>query len=132
MGIKDIEKVIITACAGLGIVPLSRIYIPDDYPDGKVDNERIVIHVKRQQRGDIFYKGFVEVNAVVPDNGERANHDRLDAIEDILVEAFKYDVCGEFDGDTYRYGLYSHEIFREEEAKFHYVNARLTFEILNI
>lgn len=132
MGTKDIEKVLITACSGLGIVNLSEIYVPDDYPEGPVTSERIVIHVKRQQRGDIFYKGFVEVNAVVPDVNGRADHDRLDAVEDILVAAFKYDTCGEYDGDTYRYGLYSHEILREEDAKFHYVNARLTFEILNI
>ena len=132
MGTKDIEKVMISVCSGLGIVPLSKIFVPDDYPEGSVTGERIVIHVKQQQRGEIFYKGFVEVNAVVPDIEGRANHDRLEEIEDTLVNAFKYDTCGRYEGDTYRYGLYSIQTLRESEAKFHYVNARLTFEILNI
>lgn len=130
MGTKDIEQVLITVCEGLGIVPFSRIYVPDDYPEGM--DERIVIHVKQPQRGDIFYKGFVEVNAVVPDNNGRADHQRLQEVENILVDAFRYDAVGTFGTDTYRYGLYSHQVLREEEAKFHYVNARLTFEILNI
>lgn len=130
MGTKDIEQVLISACEGLGIVPLSRIYVPDDYPTGT--DERIVIHVKAPQRGDIFYKGFVEVNAVVPDIEGRANHERIQEVEAILVNAFKYDTVGTFGSDTYRYGLYSESVLREAEAKFHYVNARLTFEILNI
>lgn len=130
MGTKDIEEVLISACNGLGIVPISRIYVPDDYPEGT--DERIVIHVKPPQRGDIFYKGFVEVNAVVPDVNGRADHARLQEVENILVNAFKYDTCGQYGSDTYRYGLYSHSVLRESDAKFHYVNARLTFEILNI
>lgn len=128
MGTKEIEKVMIGACSSLGIVPLESIYLPDDFPDG-VD-ERIVIHVKRSQRGSWFYKGFVEVNAVVPDNGGRADHQRLETVENILTEAFRYDTVGEFAGETYRYGLHSIEILPEEN--YHYVNARLTFEILNI
>lgn len=130
MGIKEIEKVMISACEGLGIVPLSRIFVPDDFPEGT--DERIVIHVKPPQRGAIFYKGFVEVNAVVPDIEGRADHARLEEVEGILIDAFRYDTCGEFNGDTYRYGLYSYQVLRENEAKYHYVNARLTFEILNI
>lgn len=130
MGIKDIEEVLIRACEGLGIVPLSRIYVPDDYPEGT--DERVVIHVKPIQRGEIFYKGFAEVNAVVPDVNGRADHARLQEVADILVNAFKYDTVGEFGNDTYRYGLYSHTVLRESEARFHYVNVRLTFEILNI
>ena len=130
MGTKDIEKVMIRACESLGIVPLSQIFVSDDFPLGT--DERIVIHVKGQVRGDIFYKGFVEVNAVVPDVNGRADHERLGDVENILVDAFRYDVVGDFGQDTYRYGLYSHEVIREAEAKFHYVNARLTFEILNI
>lgn len=130
MGIKDIETVLVGVCSGLGVVPLESIYVSDDFPLGT--DERIVIHVKERQRGDYFYRGFAEVNAVVPDISGRANHARLQEVEDILVNAFKYDVCGDFDGETYRFGLYSHKVFREEEAKYHFVNARLLFETLNI
>lgn len=130
MGTKDIEQVLIVACAGLGIVPLSSIYTPDDYPKGV--HESIVIHVKESQRGDIFYRGFVEVNAVVPDENERQNHLRLQEVENILRDAFKYDTVGRFGEDVYRYGLYSIQILAEKEAKYHYVNARLLFETLNI
>lgn len=130
LGTKDIEKVMIRVCEGLGIVPLSRIYLPDDFPEGV--SERIVIHVKNQTRGDIFYKGFVEVNAIVPDDNEKAKHERLGDIEHIFDEAFKYDTVGEYNGETYRYGLYSMETLCDQDAHYHYVNARLTFETLNI
>ena len=130
LGTKDIEKVMIRACEELHIVPLSHIFVKDDFPEGTA--ERIVIHVKSQSRGDIFYKGFVEVNVVVPDDNDHADHETLGEIEKILNDAFKYDTVGEFDGETYRYGLSSMETLHEPDAHYHYVNARLLFETLNI
>ncbi len=130
MGTKDIEQVLITACAGLGIVPLSSIFVSDDFPDGA--GERIVIHVKEPTRNPIFYTGFAEVNAVIPDDNGRARHERLQEVENILAEAFRYDTVTEFNGETYRYGLHSIGTKPEPDAKYHYVNARLLIEILNI
>ena len=130
MGTKDIEQVLIEACAGLGIVPLSSIYVSDDFPEGT--DERIVIHVKEQQRNPIFYTGFAEVNAVVPDNSGRADHERLQDVENILSSAFRYDTVTEFNGETIRYGLHSIKTLYEPDARYHYVNARLLIELLNI
>ena len=130
MGTKDIEQVLITACAGLGVVPLSSIFVSDDFPEGT--GERIVIHVKETQRNPIFYTGFAEVNAVIPDDNGRAQHERLQEVETVLAEAFRYDTVAEFNGETYRYGLHSVSIKSEPDAKYHYVNARLLIEILNI
>ena len=131
MGIKEIEKVMIRVCESLNIVPLSHIYLPDDFPLGPAE-ESIVIHVKNQMRGDIFYKGFVEVNVVVPDDNGRACHETLEDAENRMLEAFKYDVVGDYNGRTYRYGLSSTEVLNEPDSHYHFVNARLTFEILNI
>ena len=130
MGTKEIEQVLITACSELGIVPVSRVFTPEDYYDG-VD-ERIVIHVKQQRRAPIFYRGFVEVNAVVPDIEGRQNHRRVQEIEEILCDAFRHDHVGDFSGETYRYGLESIQVLSEPDAHYHYVNARLLFETLNI
>lgn len=130
MGIKDIEEVMVTACSALGIVPLSSIFVTEDFPEGV--SERIVIHVKQQTRGPYFYKGFVEVNYVVPDILGRANHERLQSVEEILTDAFRYDTVVTYDGETYRYGLESERILSEEKSEYHYVNARLLFETLNI
>lgn len=132
MGTKAIEKVLIKACEALGLVPLSRIFVTDDFPEGNVASDCMVIHVKQPQRGDYFYRGFVEVNFVTPDEEGRAKHARLEEAESILIRAFKYDIVGEWEGDTYRYGLYSYQTLAEPDAGYHYVNARLTFEILNI
>ena len=121
----------IGVCKDLGIVPLSRIYLPNDFPEGPAE-ECIVIHVKSQVRGPIFYKGFVEVNYVVPDNEDRAEHDTLTEGEKVMKNAFRYDTVGEYEGETYRYGMYSHEVLYEPDAHYHYVNVRLTFETLNI
>lgn len=122
----------VKACEGLNIVPLSSIYVKDDFPEGRVADECIVVIAKQQARGDYFYKGFVEVNVVVPDDNDRAQHERLTEIEEILNEAFKYDTVGDFQDETYRYGLYSMETLSEPDSHYHYVNARLTFESLNI
>ena len=130
LGSKDIEKIMIKVCEGLEIVPLSHIFTKDDFPEGVM--ERIVIHVKEQVRGDIFYKGFVEINVVIPDDNDRADHETLGDVEQILNEAFKYETCGEYENQTYRYGLHSLSCNHEPDAHYHYVNARLTFETLNI
>ena len=130
LGTKDIEKIMVKVCEALEIVPLSLIFTDDDFPEGT--RERIVIHVKQQARGDIFYRGFVEVNVVIPDDNGRADHDALGECEQILDNAFRYDTVGEFEGQTYRYGLYSMETLSKPDSHYHYVNARLTFETLNI
>ena len=130
LGTKDIEKIIIRACEALEIVPLSHIFVSDDFPEGQ--SKRIVIHVKEQVRGEVFYKGFVEVNAVVPDDNGRADHETLGEIEKTFNTAFKFDIVGDYDGETYRYGLYSLETLSDPDSHYHYVNARLTFESLNI
>ena len=130
LGTKDIEKVMIKACEALEIVPLSHIFVKDDFPEGM--GERLVIHVKEPVRGDIFYKGFVELYVVIPDDNDRADHESLNLVEKKFDEAFRYDTCGEFDGQTYRYGLYSMSTGCEPASHYHYVNARLTFESLNI
>ena len=56
----------------------------------------------------------------------------LGEIERILNDAFKYDTVGEYGEDTYRYGLYSMQTLHEPDSHYHYVNARLTFETLNV
>lgn len=131
LGTKEIELVMIRVCESLRLVPLSRIYLPDDFPEGPAETS-IVIHVKKPTRGDIFYKGFVEVNVVIPDDNDRAEHELLTDAERVLEDAFKYDTCGEFKGNTYRYGLHSISVLHKPESHYHYVNAELTFESLNI
>ena len=120
----------IKACEALQIVPLSHIFTNDDFPEGI--GERIVIHVKEQVRGDIFYKGFVEIDVVIPDDNDREDHESIEAVEEILDDAFRYDTVGEFEGQTYRYGLHSMSTNVKPDAHYHYVNARLLFETLNI
>lgn len=129
MGTKDTEEVIILALEGLGY-PLGNIYTSWDFPEGVT--ERIVIHAKQQTRGTYFYKGFVEVNYVVPDILGKADHAKLQEVEETLIDAFRYDTVGTYKGETYRYGLESERILYEENSEYHYVNARLLFETLNI
>ena len=121
----------IEVCKGLNLVPLSEIYVPDDFPEEPA-TESIVIHVKPQKRGEIFYKGFVDVNVVIPDDNDRAEHDLLTQTERLMIDTFKYDTVGEYEGNTYRYGLFSTEVLHEPDAHYHYVNTRLLFESLNI
>lgn len=132
MGTKDIETVMIGAVERSGLVPLERIYLPNDFPPGKVTAERAVIFVKQNRRGPIFNEGFVEINFCVPDEGGRAAHARLQQLESEAVEHFWDDVVGDYGTTTFRYGLYSHEIGEDKELGCHYANIRLLFETLNV
>ena len=132
MGGKDIETVIIGAVNGSGLVSPSAVFVSDDFPTGKVTAERVVIIVKESQRSPIFYNGFVEVNFCVPDKDGRADHGRLQELETSAVNYFSDDVVGDYDGTTYRYGIYAHGLHRDEELGCHYANIRLLFETLNV
>lgn len=130
MGLKDIETVVIQAVSE--IAPLESIYVKDDYPQGKIHSERVVIVVKDVSKAPIFSRGFVEVNFCVPDIDGRADHARLQEWESQAVNHFWDDVVGDYGDTVYRYGLYSHGISIDEDLGCHFANIRLLFETLNV
>lgn len=126
---KEIEAIFIKDLQEL--MDVSSIYVTDDIPDGKVETERMTIHVKPVQCSDSLYdKCYVEVNWAVPDNDIRPNHNRLAEVERVLVTYLDDDHVGEEQGTWYRYGVESHQV-EKSELECHFVNVRVLFEILN-
>lgn len=105
----------------------------DDKKAVGINEEMIVVHVKKQSTATYFYRGFVEVNICVPDfkSGER-NRLRLQQLERMANEMLKTAIVGEYDKTAYRYSKDSIGIEKETPLKCNYVNVRLLFEVHNI
>lgn len=127
IGVKDIERIIIGEVQEY--IPLSSVFTTDDIPEGKVTEERIVIHCKTRSTETFFDKCFVEVNWCVPDIDGAPNSSRLREVERIMLGGF--DTVGCYDDSYFRYGISSEEVL-SSELECHYVNVRLLFEILNV
>ena len=123
----DIGNILYRDCKVFGID-----LIPDgETLTGELKQEKIVIHVKKQQLGT-YWKSFVEVNLCVPDLKEgEANTIRLNELERQAMKRFD-DVVSTYDGTTYRYSIDSIGTEADIALKCHYVNVRILFNVLNV
>ena len=124
---KDIEQILVQDLSR--IMDVSQIFTGDDYPEGEITEERIVIRAKNLTPHTYFKKCFVEVNWCVPDIGNAPDSIRLQKVERQMVEYLSS--IGEYDESTYRYEVNSHQSLKGD-LKYHYINVRLLFEILNV
>lgn len=135
IGLTDIEDILMADFAALTGIEKVTSETPkaDDKKAVGINEEIIVVHVKKQSPDTIFERGFVEVNICVPDfkSGER-NRPRLQVLERMAEGMLKTAIVGEFDGTSYRYSKDSIGIEKETSLKCNYVNVRLLFEIHNI
>lgn len=135
IGLTDIEDILIRDFSAYMGIPNATSEPPktDDKEAVGLDDEIIVVHVKRQSPDVIFERGFVEVNLCVPDfkSGQR-NRPRLQRLERKAKEMLETAMVGEYDGTTYRYSKDSIGMEKEPLLKCNYVNVRLLFEIHNI
>ncbi len=126
---KDIEQIMIDALTQL--MDVRSIFVTDDVPDGYVESERIVLHVKQSSVETYFDRCFVEVNYAVPDIGDAPDAAGLRDAERALAGFLGETHVGKSDGTWYRFSLMSHQVLKSE-LHCHYVNARVLFEILNV
>ena len=124
---KDIEEILIRDMGK--VMPVNQIFVEDDIPTGEIKEERVTIHTKELRPDTYFSKCFVEVNWCVPDIGESPDSTRLQSVERIMAGSLESN--GEYDGSAYRYEVYNHKVLKGV-LKYHYVNVRLLFEILNV
>ena len=124
--IGDISRRIYDDCRFLGVP----IFIRGAIPEGKLEKERVIINPKTIEDGTNWYRGYVEVNYLVPDRNGEENGIRLDEVERCLKPLFYKQ--GVIDGTRYRYRRYS--IGREQESSLecHFVNIRLLVEIQKV
>ena len=125
----DIANILYKDCKAFGIEVYQAGNIPDE--DKKLSSERIIIIAKSQSPETIWKKGFVEVNLCVPDMDGKANLIRLQELERKAQEVLD-EVVGEYDGSNYYYLIDSIGTEADTELRFHYVNVRLLFQVLNV
>lgn len=100
-------------------------------PDGPLTAERVVVHAKAPQKGDIWRKAFVEVNILVPDTKEgKADLLRLNALERQAHRQLRS--AGRWDYTPYCYAPESSSVLQAKDLRAHYVNVKLLFKAMNI
>lgn len=126
----DIQTIIMSDCKRCADFGISEIYPKDDEPSGEISAERIVVSSKSQQPERIWKKNFVEVNLCVPDIDGSADTIRMGELERVCIGHFN-DICGRYDGTPYEYSIYSIGTEERKDLRYHYINMRLIFNVLN-
>lgn len=122
----DIQKRIYDDCRYLKVP----IYIKGTIPDGKVSDERVVIIVKPIEDGTMWYRGFAEINYLVPDIKGEEDGIRLDDVERMLVPLFYKQ--GVIEENQYRYRRYSIGREASSDLECHFINLRVLIEIQKV
>lgn len=137
---QDIGGILYRDTGALGITERYVVFEGDDGnsndfphidPKKGLENEMIIIHVKRQSTGKYWKKGFNEVNLLVPRIQGYSNRIRLNELERQANKLFD-DVVSTYDGTTYRYSIESIGTEADIALKCHYVNVRILFNVLNV
>lgn len=136
---QDIGNILYRDTEALGITERHVVFEGDDDsndfphidPEKGLENEMVIIHVKRQSTGKYWKKGFNEVNLLVPRIQGYSNRIRLNELERQADKLFS-DVVSTYDGTTYRYSIESIGAEADTALKCHYVNVRILFEVLNV
>lgn len=122
----DVANILVRDCGIFGL----EISQKGNIQKGELKNDRITIHVKKNTTGQIWNKGFVDINFSTPDKQGIANLIRLQEFEHMAIESLES--VGEYNNSHYRYSIYSHGLEEDSSMKCHYINVRLLFEVLNV
>lgn len=120
---SDIARRIFDKCVSLGV----KIEISGNIQDGKVKEPKIVIIPRSVEDGQSWYRGFVDVDYLIPDIAGEKDAIRLDSAERSL-DILRYGQ-GVIEDVQYRYRRYSVSQLRDEGLDCHYVNYKLLIEI---
>jgi len=124
----DIYKAVYTLLRNGSV---ATIWSGENMPEGEVEQERVVVHVKDISYGRTWSKCFVEVNVVVPDlKKSMANLVRLETLEREYSTLLSQGT-GVVEGVRYRLKRDRVSVIASSQLKAHYVNCRLLFEFLN-
>lgn len=131
---QTIGNILYRDCKALGIEAVY-VVIPgaksDEIPAGEVQEERIVIHIKKQKPGTYWRKSFSEINILVPRISNLSNRIRLEELERKSMELFD-GASGCHDDTTYCYSIESIGPMADDPLRCDYVNVRILFEVLNV
>lgn len=110
---------------GIDIVPFGETLT------GKLDKERITIHIKKPTSEDYWVKRFADVNICVPDiRPNIANTIRLNELERLANKNFKL-ITGVQDNTRYKYEVET-SVETDTDLKCHFVNCKILFNVLNV
>lgn len=124
---SDIKLILFDDLKAMGIETFTK----ENLPQGRITAKRIVIVVGREVQDVIWNTTSVNINFLVPDLDENGTADEI-TLQEIQREVReRYNsACGDYDGSNYIYERESDEVL---EGNFcHFVNLRLTFQVLNV
>lgn len=109
------------------------IHYKEDLPMGEITDERIIIVTSGEGYGKIWTTCIVTISICVPDPTPNvANLTKLDVYEKQSIKMFKDGMVGDYKGDNYVISLQKNGIEEDRQMKCHYVNLKLSFEVLNV
>lgn len=109
------------------------IHYKEDLPMGEITDERIIIVTSGEGYGKIWTTCIVTISICVPDpTPNDANLTKLDVYEKQSIKMFKDGMVGDYKGDNYVISLQKNGIEEDRQMKCHYVNLKLSFEVLNV
>jgi len=123
---SDAEILVLKKAKELGITT----YPWGNIPEGKILSDRVTVRAKGVTPSTYWSKCFVEVNLSVPDIDGEKNGIRLQELEREGARLFG-NYTDSYDGTVYRVRISSSEVMEDKQFDCHYVNIRLSFEILN-
>ncbi len=123
---SDIGNIIYELCEYFDV----ERYQEGNIPQGEFTEERIVIYPKELNTAKIWNNTSVEVNYCVPDVNKMAQLERLQEISRLCHDYFRQ-CYGVYDETPYRIKWSNISIVKSETGRYHYVNCKLLFEILN-
>lgn len=132
MTTADIGNMLFTIVTDWGIPT----YQGGNTPIGKVDSERVVIHVKSMSEETEWEKCFADINTLVPDIDDKGTENlvRLAEVEAMMKKTLR-NLITSFETDINNWCSVQTESvqkMREEGLKCAYINVRVLVERLNV
>lgn len=125
----DIRRIMYGILSPLGLP----VHYKEDIPKGEITDERIIIVTSGEGYGKIWATCIVTISICVPDPTPNvANLTRLSYYEDEALKMFKDSIVGGYKGDNYVISLQKNGIEEDRQMRCHYVNLKLSFEVLNV
>ena len=125
----DIRKILYRTLSPFGLPILYK----EDIPQGEITEDRIIVVTSDEGYGKIWATCIVTISICVPDpTPNEANLTKLSEYENTFVGLFRDGIVGSYNGDNYSIVLQNNGIDGDKQFRCHYVNLKLSFEVLNV
>lgn len=125
---ETIGEILFDKCAeAFADVP---IYLKGSEPIGEIDTERVVIITRRIESGKYWNRSMCEINYCVPNRANEKDGIRLKEAQ-VMMKPL-HSGCGICENERYRFKKMSVGEEEDSDLRYHFVNLKVLFEILNV